>query len=163
MHIKTPNKPVSRRVLLFTLGGAELVALVSQFSNALFGYFKPRIQPGSFGGKVVAGKPLEFKKGTVSHVQEGHFYVSRLADGGYLALWQRCTHLGCTVPWRKDLNQFVCPCHSSIFNPQGEVVGGPAPRAMDMFPIELTAGQLVVDTGNPIARERFDPAQVFHT
>ena len=42
----------------------------------------------------------------------------------------------------------------------GEVIGGPAPRPMDIFPIEIVNGELVVDTSNPIAREKFDPSQV---
>jgi cytochrome b6-f complex iron-sulfur subunit len=114
---------------------------------------------GAFGSKIVAGKAQEFKKGTVSHIQEGHFFISRLEDGSVLALWQRCTHLGCTVPWRQDEKQFHCPCHSSLFNNKGEVIGGPAPRPMDIFPIQIVDGNLVVDTGNPIARDSFDPSQ----
>ena len=153
---------VSRRQFLGLAWGVSLVALVGQAGVALFQYFKPRITPGGFGSKVIAGKPKEFKPGTVSLVQEGHFYVSCLEDGGYLALWQRCTHLGCTVPWRADEKQFHCPCHSSLFNTKGEVIGGPAPRPLDLFPMEVADGNLVVDTGNPIARDKFDPSQVFH-
>ena len=36
----------------------------------------PASKPGGFGGEVIAGKPQEFKPGTVSLVQEGHFYIS---------------------------------------------------------------------------------------
>ncbi len=153
---------VSRRKFLGLAWGVSLVALVGQAGVALLQYFQPRIKPGGFGGKVIAGKPDEFKPGTVNQVQGGHFYISSLEDGGYLALWWRCTHLGCTVPWRGDEKQFHCPCHSSLFNTKGEVIGGPAPRPLDIFPIELVDGNLVVDTGNPIARDKFDPSQEFH-
>jgi cytochrome b6-f complex iron-sulfur subunit len=74
-------------------------------------------------------------------------------------MWHRCTHLGCTVPWREDEGQFHCPCHSSLFNTKGEVVGGPAPRPLDLFPIEIVDRHVIVDTGNPIARAQFDPSQ----
>ena len=151
---------ISRRQVFSTVWGLSLVALVGQFGNALFQYFKPRIPEGGFGGKVVAGRVKEFKNGSVSYVQDGRFYISRLDDGGFLAIWQRCTHLGCTVPYRKDIKQFMCPCHSSIFNTKGEVIGGPAPRPMDIFPIVIADGQLIVDTSQPIARENFDPSQV---
>jgi len=153
---------MSRRSFLGLAWGVSLAALAGQAGVALLQYLQPRLTPGGFGSKVIAGKPKEFKPNTVSLVQEGHFYISRLEDGGYLALWQRCTHLGCTVPWRSDEKQFHCPCHSSLFNPKGEVIGGPAPRPLDTFPIEVVDGNLVVDTGNPIAREKFDPSQVFH-
>ncbi|HLG75832.1 MAG TPA: hypothetical protein VKX46_05425, partial [Ktedonobacteraceae bacterium] len=35
-------------------------------------------------------------------------------DGSYwVALYQRCVHLGCTVPFRNDCLSFKCPCHGS--------------------------------------------------
>lgn len=156
------KKGLSRREFLGVLWGASLVGLAGQAGTALLSFLKPRVAPGAFGTKIVAGKPKEFKPGSVYYVQKGHFFISRLEDGGFLALWQRCTHLGCTVPWRKDEKQFHCPCHSSLYNRQGEVTGGPAPRPLDLFPIEVVDGNLVVDTGHPIAREHYDPSQALH-
>ncbi|MBI4772415.1 MAG: Rieske 2Fe-2S domain-containing protein [Chloroflexi bacterium] len=157
------SKPqlLRRREFLAWAWGVSLVGLFGQAGAALFQFFKPRLEPGGFGGEVVAGTPEEFKPGTISHVQRGHFYISRLEDGGVLALWHRCTHLGCTVPWREDEGQFHCPCHSSLFNRQGEVIGGPAPRPLDTFPVSLKDGKLVVDTGQPVERQKFEPAQTF--
>jgi cytochrome b6-f complex iron-sulfur subunit len=77
-------------------------------------------------------------------------------------MWHRCTHLGCTVPWREDEGQFHCPCHSSLFNPVGEVTGGPAPRPLDLFPVSQEGDNLVVDTGRPIVRQAYDPSQAFY-
>jgi cytochrome b6-f complex iron-sulfur subunit len=149
---------INRRQFLHLAWGLTLAGLFGQAGIALLRFFKPRIEAGAFGGKVVAGQVDEFQPGSVSHVQKGRFYISRLDDGGMIALWHRCTHLGCTVPWRDSEDRFNCPCHSSIFNRVGEVVSGPAPRPMDTFPIEIENGQLVVDTGNPIQRDRYDPA-----
>jgi Rieske Fe-S protein len=39
------------------------------------------------------------------------------------------------------------------------VTRGPAPRPLDVFPIEIVDGEVVVDTGNPIERQAFDPSQ----
>lgn len=158
---KIQHKPdFSRRRLLGFAWVASLVALVGQFGTALFGFLKPRIEQGGFGGKVVAGQADEFQPGTVSHVQKGRFFISRLEDGATLALWHRCTHLGCAVPWREEEGVFHCPCHSSIFTTTGEVVSGPAPRPLDLFSVEVVDGQVVVDTGNPIQRDRFEPSQL---
>lgn len=56
-----------------------------------------------------------------------------------------CTHLGCTVQWRGD--EFACPCHGSVFNRQGAVLGGPAPRPLPWFELSLTPdGRLEVDS-----------------
>lgn len=155
------RKKLNRREFLSWMWGASLVGLFGQAATALFQFFKPRLRAGSFGGEVVAGVLDEFAPGTVSYVQKGRFYISRLEDGGVLALWQRCTHLGCTVPWREDEGLFHCPCHSSLFNRQGEVTGGPAPRPLDFFPVSLIEGNLVVNTGQPIERHAFEISQVF--
>jgi len=157
------QKKVSRREFLGWAWGVSLAGLFGQAGAALFDFFKPRVEPGGFGSKVVAGQVNEFQPGTVSHVPRGRFFISRLEDGGLLALWHRCTHLGCTVPWRQDEGQFHCPCHSSLYNTRGEVIGGPAPRPLDLFPIEIAEGQVVVDTSRPIERDVFDPAQATYT
>jgi cytochrome b6-f complex iron-sulfur subunit len=149
----------SRRQFVGALWGISLVALVGQAGAALVGFLKPRIAEGGFGGKVVAGRTKEFKPGTVTQIQKGHFYISRLEDGSALALWWRCTHLGCTVPWRDDEGQSHCPCHGSMFNTRGEVIGGPAPRPLDLFPSTVVDGNLVVDTSSPVIRDNFDPSQ----
>ena len=162
MNDAQKKSSVTRRQFLGIAWGVSLVGLFGQAGVALLQYLQPRANAGGFGSKIIAGQPEEFKNNTVSLVQKGHFYISTLEDGGYLAMWQRCTHLGCTVPWREDEGQFHCPCHSSLFNRQGEVTGGPAPRPLDIFPIEVVDGNLVVDTGQPIEREKFDPSQVFH-
>lgn len=152
----------SRREFLGAGMAASIVALFGQAGAALLSFFKPRIEPGAFGGVVVAGQTDEFEPGTVSHVRDGRCYISRLEDGGFLALWQRCTHLGCTVPWRELEGQFNCPCHSSLFDTVGEVISGPAPRPMDLFPIEIIDNQVVINTGDPIQRDSFEPSQVTH-
>jgi cytochrome b6-f complex iron-sulfur subunit len=157
------ERRVSRADFLNLAWVASLFALFGQAGIALFKFFKPRQEAGSFGTRVNAGRVDEFNPGSVSHVQKGRFYISRLEDGGFLAIWHRCTHLGCTVPWREDEGVFNCPCHSSIFTPHGEVISGPAPRPMDIFPIEIEEGAIFVDTSNPIQREKFDPSQATYT
>ncbi len=150
---------LSRRQFLQFAWAASLVGLFGQAGAAMLDFFKPRVEPGSFGGKIAAGHVDEFEPGSVSHVRQGRFFISRLEDGGMLALWHQCTHLGCTIPWREEEGRFHCPCHSSIFNAQGEVLSGPAPRPMDTFPIQIIDDEVVVDTGQPQQRQQFDPSQ----
>jgi cytochrome b6-f complex iron-sulfur subunit len=70
-------------------------------------------------------------------------------DGSYwVALYQRCVHLGCTVPFRNDCNSFKCPCHGSHYNVDGEYLDGPAPRSLDRFALSFSGQDVVVDTGS---------------
>ncbi|MDP8960984.1 MAG: Rieske 2Fe-2S domain-containing protein [Actinomycetota bacterium] len=65
-----------------------------------------------------------------------------------MALYQKCVHLGCRVPWCQSSQWFECPCHGSKYNKWGEWVGGPAPRGLDRFPSEIDSeGRLSVNTG----------------
>lgn len=72
-------------------------------------------------------------------------------DGGVIALYQKCPHLGCRVPECVTSQWFECPCHGSQYNRVGEKRGGPAPRGMDRFAMSVSAdGVLTVDTGTVI-------------
>ena len=69
-------------------------------------------------------------------------------DGGVVALYQKCPHLGCRVPECVTSQWFECPCHGSKYNQVGEKRGGPAPRGMDRFAVEIGSdGSVIVDTG----------------
>jgi|SRR5579864_6828333 len=76
-------------------------------------------------------------------------YVLKDSDGSYwLALYQKCVHLGCTVPFRDSCVSFKCPCHGSHYNVDGEYLDGPAPRSLDRFRISFDSGNVVVNTGD---------------
>ncbi|NCY15592.1 MAG: ubiquinol-cytochrome c reductase iron-sulfur subunit [Actinobacteria bacterium] len=68
-------------------------------------------------------------------------------EAGVVALYQKCPHLGCRVPSCQTSQWFECPCHGSQYNQAGEKKGGPAPRGMDRFAMEVAGGVLTVDTG----------------
>jgi cytochrome b6-f complex iron-sulfur subunit len=108
----------------------------------------------------VAGPVERFEPGSVTAFPEGRFYLSRLQDGGFLALGRTCTHLGCTVPWVKEDQNFACPCHASVFDITGEVLGPPAERALDMYPVRIENGIVKVDLSQVIKRQHFETAQV---
>ncbi len=153
------RKRISRRQFVGLLWGGALLAVMGQAAAALINFLTPRIKPGAFGGRVKAGKVAEFAADSVTYFREARFYLLRL-DQGYLALSRKCTQLGCVVSWVEADGHFFCPCHSAIFNRQGEVLSGPPPRPMDLFPIEVEGDDLYVDTSTAIQRERFKESQV---
>ncbi len=74
--------------------------------------------------------------------------------GGLMALFQRCVHLGCRVPWCSPSQGFECPCHGSKYNAVGEYFGGPAPRNLDRFVVELVGNNFIIKTGSIIQTPR---------
>jgi cytochrome b6-f complex iron-sulfur subunit len=67
-------------------------------------------------------------------------------EAGFVALYQKCPHLGCRVPWCQTSQWFECPCHGSKYNRVGEKKGGPAPRGMDRYGLEVSGANIIVDT-----------------
>ncbi len=61
--------------------------------------------------------------------------IRRTPVGGYTALSTRCTHLGCQV--RPSRHGLRCPCHGSSFSWEGEVLRGPAQKALPRYTVEL--------------------------
>jgi cytochrome b6-f complex iron-sulfur subunit len=164
MTVKTEtqdNNKVSRRQFLGIAWLAAGFVFVGETLAALFQFIQP-VVAGGFGGVVKAGTLEEFPPGSITLVKEGRFYLSRLDDGSFIALWQRCTHLGCSVPWAEDEDLFHCPCHGSLYNKVGEVAGGPAPRPLDYFPVTIEGGEVFVNTEEALERKAFDASQTTH-
>ena len=152
------TKILSRAQFLGIAWTGSLALVFAQAALALVKFIQPVAKSG-FGGEVFAGLVDEFAIGSINRILAGRFFIARTPDG-LLAIWQKCTHLGCAVPWVEEEKQFHCPCHGSLFNEVGEVIGGPAPRPLDIFPVEIRSGEIWVDTGDPQQRTEFDKSQL---
>jgi menaquinol-cytochrome c reductase iron-sulfur subunit len=53
-----------------------------------------------------------------------------------------CPHLGCAV--NATQAGFACPCHTSAFSAEGQVVGGPSPRSMDPLEVKVEKDMVMV-------------------
>jgi cytochrome b6-f complex iron-sulfur subunit len=164
--VDTPvAKPVPKRTILtrrvFILGG-----FWSTLGLALVGLVGPSLDFAWTRDPAGAARTVRVPKERVPkpgddpvRVPEGRFYLVNLepgitpngeeTPGGLLALWQKCPHLGCTVPWRPDFTYGGCPCHGSTFTKEGGIlVFGPSSRPMDRFTIEVQDdGSVVVSVG----------------
>jgi len=154
---------LSRRDFINLAWGAAGAAAVSELSIVGLRFLSPRATVGEFGGKFTLGSYDQYPPGSVTPVEAGRFYLVRLQDGGFLAIYRRCTHLGCAVPFDHASGEFVCPCHGSAFTMEGDVINQPAPRPLDLFALAINeAGEIVVDTGSPIERDHPNPEHIIY-
>ena len=153
---------ISRRVLI--LGGfwtTMLLAAVGVLGPPL-DFAWPRRSAAGFGGEIfVSADQVPAAGSEPVRFLTGRFYLTHFAPGqedspgGVLAIYQKCTHLGCTVPRRPDFQfegttgWFRCPCHGSTYTKGAAIlVFGPAPRPLDLFDVRVNEdGGLVVNTG----------------
>lgn len=66
------------------------------------------------------------------------------ADGEWRAFSARCTHLNCTVQYEPDDRLITCACHNGQFDLNGKNVGGPPPRPLDAYTVNVRGDEVVV-------------------
>ncbi len=172
LAVDTPvAKPLPKRELvtrrIFILGGfwSAMALSVVGFLGAPLDFMWPR-GGGGFGGPITVTPDRVPAEGEdPKNFVEGRFWLVNMepgetptgvdTPGGLIALYQKCPHLGCKVPYRSDFKfrdlkgWFRCPCHGSTYTKRGGVlVFGPAPRPMDVFPLEVNDDlSITVQTG----------------
>jgi cytochrome b6-f complex iron-sulfur subunit len=175
VEVSTEESGVSRRQFFnraITVTFGSFLALMGLNSLA---FFWPKLT-GGFGADVDAGPVEALVAQTVTpdgstvpvFVPEARAYIvpapaslseqfegKSVTAGGLMALFQRCVHLGCRVPWCATSIGFECPCHGSKYNYVGEYFAGPAPRNLDRFVVEIRAGdRFIIRTGSIIETPR---------
>jgi menaquinol-cytochrome c reductase iron-sulfur subunit len=77
----------------------------------------------------------------------------------YIAISQRCMHLGCPVRFVPASQRFICPCHGGVYDFQGKVNGGPPVRPLDRFYTRVRNGNVEVGPRFSVNSElkRFSP------
>jgi menaquinol-cytochrome c reductase iron-sulfur subunit len=65
------------------------------------------------------------------------FLVSEPDGKGVKALNATCPHAGCSVAFQAARQCFLCPCHTSAFNLEGEAISPVPPRGMDSLECEI--------------------------
>ncbi len=163
--------PVTRRgVLKLAFWGAMFASVGGIGASVVNTLYPRKVEP--FGGPVAVLATDVPKVGDLPKANfDGHFLLVNLAsdegriagdphatEGGLLALWWKCPHLGCTVPWKESFvasadtlgrrGWFNCNCHGSTYTKAGVRIAGPAPRSMDTMELSVDkGGNLIVNTG----------------
>lgn len=150
-----------RNFLKLGMGVLGVIAALEAGGTGLI-YLRSHSLQGEFGSVVSAGPVEEFPSGSVTEFPDARFFLVRADDGGFLAIHTRCPHLGCSVVWVPEKQQFLCPCHASKFDVYGDHGNPPVSRALDLCAVEIVDGVVRVDTAQVNQRDAYTPDQLVY-
>jgi cytochrome b6-f complex iron-sulfur subunit len=143
----SPDKPTQAgRRWVNILLGSGIVASVVSFLYPAIRYILPPPVAESTSNSVVAAKVGQLKNnnGKVFRFGSEPAILIHLTSGQYRAFSAVCTHLGCTVQYRSDLQMIWCPCHNGMYNLTGRNVSGPPPRPLQEYGVHVQGDDIVV-------------------
>ena len=181
VEVSPEEAGVTRRQFFNRALGASFGVWSAGLGLGFLAFLWPRVT-GGFGADIVAGTISDIEGAIRTDdgdviplfIPEARAYVvpapssiseqfdgRNVAAGGLMALYQRCVHLGCRVPWCETSQGFECPCHGSKYNGVGEYFDGPAPRNLDRFVVAVNdSNELVISTSQRIETSRAPRASV---
>lgn len=150
-QVSRRNFMVRTIIAIFAFVGSFLAIALGGFG--IIPALRKRIPEWSDAGTVEdleVGIPSErrffevVKSGWLSEKQERSVWLVRKDGGNVVAFTANCPHLGCGYRWIAERDRFECPCHGSIFDLDGKVLAGPAPRRLDILETKVEKGRLFV-------------------
>ena len=134
-----------RNFLKFILSGG-LLALAGSIFYPILAYLKPPKQAEVEVSSVKAGKLSEIEKESGQIIKFGNkpVILIRSSSGDLRAFSATCTHLDCTVQYRKDFGMIWCACHNGKYDMNGRNVSGPPPRPLDEYRVVVQGEEVFV-------------------
>lgn len=144
------DKRVDRRkfMTLLVQGSVSVAAIAAAGQVVRFLSYQP---PNTASNVLPVGQPDSFFRNSVVYVAEARVYIG-YDEGGLYAMDAVCTHLGCLVKQADEGEGFICPCHNSHFDAQGQPESGPATKPLRYVQLWLDQeqGQLLVDRAKAV-------------
>ena len=144
-HSGTQETQSKRDFLKYILGGS-LVAWVGSVLYPILSYLKPPSEAEAEVSSVKVGKLSDIEKdsGTIVKFGSKPVILLRSAKGDLRAFSATCTHLDCTVQYRKDFGLIWCACHNGKYDVNGRNVSGPPPRPLDEYKVNVQAEEVFI-------------------
>jgi Rieske Fe-S protein len=135
----TGTSPGNKRDFLKYLLGGSVLAWAATVLYPMLAYLKPPQHGEVEVSSVKVGRLTEIRKDSAMIVRFGNkpVLLVRLPDGELRAFGGTCTHLDCTVQYRKDMGAIWCACHNGKYDLSGRNIAGPPPRPLEMFRVNI--------------------------
>jgi cytochrome b6-f complex iron-sulfur subunit len=140
-----PQQQSKRDFLQWTLAGGA-VAFIGAVVYPILAYLNPPKQAEVEVSSVKAGKLSELEKDAGKIIKFGSkpVILIRTASGDVRAFSATCTHLDCTVQYRKDFGTIWCACHNGKYDLNGRNISGPPPRPLDEFRVVVQGDDILI-------------------
>ncbi len=145
---------LSRRNLFALAGWGGLLATTALSVGASLRFMFPNVvyEPSPV---VKVGSLTDYAEGTITFIESQRIFILR-SKKGLRVLSAICKHLACTVNWSEEKNRYECPCHGSIYDTDGAVVSGPAPKPLDWLGVNVSPTKmLIVDKSKYISKDDY--------
>ena len=136
----------TKRDFLKYIFGGGIIALISSVLYPIFSYLKPPKQREVEVKNVKVGKLSEIENDSGQIIRFGNkpVIVVRTSNGDVRAFAATCTHLDCTVQFKKELGVIWCACHNGKYDLNGRNISGPPPKPLDEFRVIIKNEEVFV-------------------
>ncbi len=147
------EKKPSRRAALNILLGVGSAATVGSMIYPAISFLKPPRHPEHNLHSVTLEQKL-------SELRNDEWFIFRFGnkpgilvcveEGGEKKLYAYsaiCTHLECIVEYQPETRTIFCPCHNGRFDLQGHNIGGPPPRPLEKFAVQVSGDSIKIVKG----------------
>lgn len=144
-YVKSTGKQTKRDFLKMILTGGAL-AWVASVLYPIIAYMKPPKQAEVEVTSVKVGKLADIEKDAGMIVKFGNkpVILVRTPADKLRAFSATCTHLDCTVQYRKDMGVIWCACHNGKYDLNGRNISGPPPRPLEEYRVVVQGEEVLI-------------------
>ncbi|MBK7377671.1 MAG: Rieske (2Fe-2S) protein [Ignavibacteriales bacterium] len=140
------TKKTTRRGFLNYIMSITGIGFGASILYPLFSFLKPPKQNEVGVSSVLACKLSEIEKETHKIIRFGSkpVILIRTAEDKLVAFSAVCTHLDCTVQYKKEMGTIWCACHNGKYDLTGRNISGPPPRPLDPFIVKVKGEEIYI-------------------
>ncbi len=140
------ERQTSKRDFLKITLAAGFTAWIAAILYPIISYLKPPKQAEVEVSSVKIGKlaDIEMDSGTLVRFGNKPVLLIRQPDGELRAFDGTCTHLDCTVQYRKDMGAIWCACHNGKYDLTGRNVAGPPPKPLEEYRVVVKQDEVYI-------------------
>jgi Rieske Fe-S protein len=141
-----PPEKTSRRRFLDYLLGTSVVATLAAIFYPIAKFMVPPEVVEAQQNSVSVGKNAEIasNSGKIFKFGSKPGILIRTESGELKAFSAKCTHLDCIVQYDPKGKQIICACHNGAYDLAGRNIGGPPPRPLDAFTVNVKGDDITV-------------------